>query len=273
MVIAGHDRMGRNGQRCWAGAAKLAATIGCHPKSLSAAIGDLVKWGYVGVEVSEDDGRRKGFRIIYDQVADAAGIGVRGQQTRSPSAYQSCGDRSPNDYLSKAVDRSPVDYPKGEIGSRSVPDEKPESPANARLSELSSKTNIFSKAGRYSSKERIDGEAAHARYGAQTHATLAARLGAGAAGWEALMALTDDTRLWLEQSESDGTLSEDDLMTARIEAARAAAVMLKDMPTPARVRLEVEAQAALERRGVRGRPMPKVVEVSARIGVSRCTGS
>lgn len=104
-AIAGHDRMGRNGQGCWAGRKAMAARLGCTETSFSEAISWLVKKGYVEVMISETDGRRRGYRVVYDTAEDAKGIGARHKENGSANADVSASDQSANADAS-ARDRS-----------------------------------------------------------------------------------------------------------------------------------------------------------------------
>lgn len=94
-TIAGHDRMGRNGQCCWAGRATLAKLVDCHPSRLSTAISDLIEWGYLDEERHKDDGRKKGYRVIYEAAPDAAGIGSKMKENRLQDGNLSEADRLP----------------------------------------------------------------------------------------------------------------------------------------------------------------------------------
>ena len=85
-AIAGHDRMGRNGQGCWAGRKAMAERIGCTETSFSEAVSWLVKNGYVEVMLSETDGRKRGYRVLYETAEDAKGIGAKLKGDRSADA-------------------------------------------------------------------------------------------------------------------------------------------------------------------------------------------
>ena len=84
MVIAAHDRLGRNGQCCWAGLKTLAQEVGCHPTNVSTALKKLRDAGYIGEARHKDDGRRKSYRIIYEAVSDAAVLKGVNRRTSLP---------------------------------------------------------------------------------------------------------------------------------------------------------------------------------------------
>ncbi|HEY0960668.1 MAG TPA: helix-turn-helix domain-containing protein [Novosphingobium sp.] len=107
-TIAGHDRMGRNGQCCWAGRKTLAERVQCAEGSFSRAVSDLIEWGYLKVVRNEGDARRVGYAVIYEAEADAAGIGSKGKPDRSPVRHLSEGDRSPTRHPS-ATDKARKD--------------------------------------------------------------------------------------------------------------------------------------------------------------------
>lgn len=110
-AIAGHDRMGRNGQGCWAGRKAMAARIGCTETSFSEAISWLVKEGYIEVMVSETDGRRRGYRVVYDTAEDAKGIGARHKESGSANADVSQLDKSANADVSTGDRSAKADQP------------------------------------------------------------------------------------------------------------------------------------------------------------------
>ncbi|MER8810456.1 helix-turn-helix domain-containing protein [Mesorhizobium australicum] len=78
MAIAAHDRFGANGTGCYASHPRLAALVGCHPKSLSRSIGTLANSGYIEVKPHPLNGRLRVYHIIYtefDALYLKAGIG------------------------------------------------------------------------------------------------------------------------------------------------------------------------------------------------------
>ncbi|MBO0140212.1 winged helix-turn-helix transcriptional regulator [Agrobacterium sp. Ap1] len=93
-VVAAHDRMGRNGQCCWAGRKAMASRVGCTEGSFSEAMTVLVKRGYIEVEQDTEDARRRGYRVMYQAEQDAAGMGFKPSLNRSADTDPSGGDRS-----------------------------------------------------------------------------------------------------------------------------------------------------------------------------------
>jgi DNA-binding MarR family transcriptional regulator len=71
-AIALHDALsnsrldGKLGAGCYAGLDTLAKECGVNYANLSVAIGQLREWGYVEQEQSDDDKRRRVYRVIYD---------------------------------------------------------------------------------------------------------------------------------------------------------------------------------------------------------------
>ena len=207
MVIAGHDRMGRNGQCCWIGREKLAARVGCHPSSLSTSITDLISLGYLEVVKSESDGRKRGYRVIYDTNADAAGIGASPRKNRLRDGNLSHESRLRDGNLSLS------EKPDKNVVFQSVTDNFPETQY------IQYKQNIETRGRREPS---LGSGTGGEFYGVNTHPELVERLGAGNTqqGWEHLMNLSDETRKWLEHRCSDGTLDADNILTALSEARR-----------------------------------------------------
>lgn len=225
LVIAGHDRMGRNGQCCWAGRKKLAARVGCDPSSLSSAISDLVDMEYLQEERHENDGRKKGFRVIYKAEEDAPGIGIEFQKNRFPDENLSDENRLADENLS-AGDRFP---------DRNI--SRDEDPTNTQqkqcVESYDRKPNILRRNKTYKSEDstyRSEDQKYHPQkhhpevgkklYGPNTHATIVQALGPD--GWGILTSLPPPMLEYLEQRVTDGTLNDEDLMIARREAREAA---------------------------------------------------
>ncbi|UKK92062.1 helix-turn-helix domain-containing protein [Brucella pseudogrignonensis] len=106
-TVAGHDRMGRNGQCCWAGRDTLARLVGCNPSRLSSAVSELIDLGYLEEHRHEDDGRRKGYRVVYLIDQDAAGIGSKLKEDRLPDGNVSHSNRLRNGNLNRGRNRLP----------------------------------------------------------------------------------------------------------------------------------------------------------------------
>lgn len=211
MVIAGYDRMGRNGQCCWAGAKKLAARAGCHPKRLSTAISDLTSFGYLTVLQGETDKRKRGYRVVYTAKVDAAGIGIQLQdnglqdgnlKSRKGTQYDESRLRDSNLSTSEELENTQAyqQVSDGPIETQYIP--------------LKQNNNR-----RYGGEALLGNGSGRQRYGADTHPELVDRLGDGNAqkGWDILIELNDDTREWLEQRCSDGTLDVADVLAAQSE--------------------------------------------------------
>jgi DNA-binding MarR family transcriptional regulator len=75
-AVAAHDRMGRNGQPCRASLKTLAGKVGARDTSVSIALNRLSVRGYLEPLPVASDARRKAWRVIYDESADAAAMGV-----------------------------------------------------------------------------------------------------------------------------------------------------------------------------------------------------
>src|SRR5262245_29254394 len=63
--VATYDRLGRNGQGCWAGSKRLADDSGCREYHVSDALSDLRRFGYIASERHPMNRRTKVHRIIY----------------------------------------------------------------------------------------------------------------------------------------------------------------------------------------------------------------
>tara|TARA_R110000751_G_scaffold180038_1_gene286410 strand:+ start:22626 stop:23405 length:780 start_codon:yes stop_codon:yes gene_type:complete len=226
MAVAVHDRMGRNGQCCWAGRKKLTSRVGCDPSSFSSAISDLVEMEYLQEERHEKDGRKKGYRVVYKRMEDANGIGIELKTNRFP-----------DENLNTTESRFPVENLN--TGDR-FPDENPYIGDNSGIVEQKQcddsqepKPNILSRNLRYKSEDLKYGcehpkyglqkhhqEGQKKLYGARTHPTIVRAF--GPEGWEILTNLPQPTLEYLEQRVTDGTLDGEDVMRARGEARIAA---------------------------------------------------
>lgn len=65
VAIAAHYRFKANGQGSWAGHPRLAALCGCHLKSLSRILRDLVEWGYIEVSTNPTNRKRRIYTVLY----------------------------------------------------------------------------------------------------------------------------------------------------------------------------------------------------------------
>lgn len=216
-TIAGHDRMGRNGQCCWAGRAKLASLVDCHPSRLSTAISDLIEWGYLDEERHKDDGRKKGYRVVYEAAPDAAGIGSKvkedrlhdgniSEANRLPKRNQSSRNRLP-DRNNSLLGKSAISQPFQSFAS-----------GGAKLNILGRNQDITQKQG--------SGEGARGQSSGQKLTNrLVEMLGGGdsVAGWELYGELPDEERKWLERRLYRAELTADDIGQARMTARKAVA--------------------------------------------------
>ena len=82
MVIAGHDRMQRNGQGCWIHRDKLAARVGCTPQNFSKSVQKLIAAGLLRMRDIPGDARKKSFMLVYEAGEDARAIGVPDDKIR-----------------------------------------------------------------------------------------------------------------------------------------------------------------------------------------------
>lgn len=218
-TIAGHDRMGRNGQCCWAGRNKLAELVGCNPSRLSTAISDLTEWGYLEEQRHAEDGRRKGYRVLYEAKADAAGIGCAPKENKLPERNPSEGqDRLPQ-RNAKGANRLPKSNKPTDFDSdknQQNHDFKPPTP----------KPNILGRNQDITQKHGFGGSGMGARAAAQmATARLVDLLGQGdkAAGWQLYGDLPEEDCRWLERRLHQGELTAADLAEARLMARKAVA--------------------------------------------------
>jgi DNA-binding MarR family transcriptional regulator len=65
IAIAGHDRIGKNGQGCWLSQNKLAAVVHCSKSHLSNALATLRDLGYISSQVNPDKRWFRIHRIVY----------------------------------------------------------------------------------------------------------------------------------------------------------------------------------------------------------------
>jgi hypothetical protein len=94
-VIALHDRLGRNGQGCWASQRTLASMIGCDYTRLSDAITRLKASGYIKVGRNKNDRRMQTFSVIYCE-QDALLIGKPSRDKALPNGKPSPADSLPD---------------------------------------------------------------------------------------------------------------------------------------------------------------------------------
>ena len=72
-VIAFHDRLGKNGQGCWAGRKGLAQEAAISETHFSDAVSDLRRWGYVASEQNPTKRNQQIHRVIYDELGPKYG--------------------------------------------------------------------------------------------------------------------------------------------------------------------------------------------------------
>ncbi|MDQ0318761.1 hypothetical protein QO002_000899 [Pararhizobium capsulatum DSM 1112] len=209
-VVAAHDRMGRNGQCCWAGQKKLAAMVKCDPTRLSNSLSKLVNRKYLQELRDENDKRRKGFRVIYVADKDAAAIGSKVR------------DRLPDGNVNSASDRLPD-------GNASGPDRLPNSHLNGNTEVMKGKINQALKSAMpnpniFCEAEHIPLKGGFGGGKKPPDRVLADLLGNGdsGAGWNMLTQLPDEVLHHLRERYAAGDLDPGDLLQAR-DAIRKAA--------------------------------------------------
>ncbi|MGE6739660.1 helix-turn-helix domain-containing protein [Allorhizobium pseudoryzae] len=216
-TIAGHDRMGRNGQCCWAGRNKLADLVGCHPSRLSTAISDLIEWGYLEEQRHESDGRKKGYRVVYEAAADAAGIGSKPKGDRLQDSNLSEAERLP-DRNQSAGNRLRKRDNSDDQNTKNVQ-------VNHGFDDLRPKLNILGRNQDITQKQGFGGGGKGS--GSAQHLTnkLVEALGGGSqtVGWELYGGLPEEDRSWLERRLWQGALTAEDVHQARLTARKAVA--------------------------------------------------
>lgn len=93
--ISSHDRMSLltgTGQGCWASLSTIAEAVGAHITSVSTAISELAKLGYLQITPMETDRRKRVYRVIYQEAQAADHFSVE-----KPSPAQSIGNSEMND--------------------------------------------------------------------------------------------------------------------------------------------------------------------------------
>ncbi len=212
MVIAGRDRMSRNGQYCWESSTKLADRIGCNAKCFSSAVSELESMGYLETQKSENDKRKRGVRVVYDLEEDAVGIGVDLEKCRSRQASHSSRERLPDGNQSR-VSRLPDSN-----HSRVMKQEEDQQYQHDK--EIRPKPNILGINQYNTHKCRPgSGKTGPARY-RDPDAEIARRFGNN--GWEVLQAIDDETLRYLKRQLWKGTLDDKDLRSAVLEVRRVA---------------------------------------------------
>lgn len=67
MVIAAHDRMGKNSIGCYASHTRLAAIVRCHLKSLSRSLRTLAEKGYISGELHPLNRKTRIYKVLYTE--------------------------------------------------------------------------------------------------------------------------------------------------------------------------------------------------------------
>lgn len=232
-TVAGHDRMGRNGQCCWAGRDTLASLVGCHPSRLSSAVSDLIELGYLEEQRHEDDARRKGYRVVYLAEQDAAGIGSKVKDDRLPTRNLNRGaNRLPSGNVNDDENRLPTRnvsqsnrLPKSNVNQadrlrksnlKSTQD-RVKDVVNQSVKVVSDKRNILSRNLNISSEATQRGfEKRNQREQQRAQSALAKAIGND--GWEVLAAMVETERDRLIERVLDG---EDEREIARTLTAEA----------------------------------------------------
>jgi DNA-binding MarR family transcriptional regulator len=100
LVIAAHDRLGKNGQGCWLAQNRIAEIVHCSKSHLSNVLGELRDWGFIKSKINRD---RRWFRVhsvVYtdkDFSCLEPGKSVHPQRNRSDKSVSSpvnCLDKS-----------------------------------------------------------------------------------------------------------------------------------------------------------------------------------
>lgn len=213
-TIAGHDRMGRNGQCCWAGRNTLAELVGCHPSRVSTAIRDLIEWGYLEEQRHEEDGRKKGYRVVYEAAPDAAGIGCKVKENRLQDGNLSKGNRLPNRNLTgrnRLPDRN-----------KSAPDSEPVSQRFQGVEAFLPKRNILGRNQDITQKQGLGEGARGASSGQNLTNRLVELLGNGdsVTGWQVYGDLLEEDRKYLERRLYRDELTSDDIGQARLNTRK-----------------------------------------------------
>jgi hypothetical protein len=137
-AVALHDRLGVNGQGCWAGRRRLAQDSGCNETHVSDALGDLRLYGYIVSTPHPRDNRTSVHRVVYTD--DDAAIGM----------------------AAKAADRSRSRDPLKDNRSQKDARKVPLGNANALNARQNSAPNILGRCI-YIGSEKNSAEAEHSR--------------------------------------------------------------------------------------------------------------
>ncbi|MCW5695320.1 MAG: hypothetical protein KIS96_01165 [Bauldia sp.] len=96
MVVAAHDRLGRNGLGCTASVSRIAELAGVDYTVCSAALNHLMRCGYLEGARQQDDGRARIWRVVYTD--DDAKVLPNPRRGRLPPRKPSPADSLPGDH-------------------------------------------------------------------------------------------------------------------------------------------------------------------------------
>ena len=116
MVIAAHDRMGKNSIGCYASHTRLAAIVRCHLKSLSRSLRTLAEKGYISGELHPLNRKTRIYKVLY---TEADGLSMKPLQdvigSKTVTIDSDLGNETATDRGSKGNSVAPN---RGAIGNR-----------------------------------------------------------------------------------------------------------------------------------------------------------
>ncbi len=231
-AIAYFDRFGRNGYGCIAGHQKISETAAIHYTNIGRLRDDLENWGYLKIQPSPLDRRRRVYRVIYNEKQkivgrftnnDGAIVGEQNQQrteSNEESSEQYIG-RSPFKKSCVTKIDNPFSIVGGEASNDGVPniddapfvdDEIRDKNASAAdvIPVEKSEDGLQNKKMRFLTAEQKQLEKARG----DARREIANRLGGGEQGWRAMQRMDDESLDELVDRQVNDELTDADLKDA-----------------------------------------------------------
>ncbi len=231
-AIAYFDRFGRNGYGCIAGHQKISETAAIHYTNIGRLRDDLENWGYLKIQPSPLDRRRRVYRVIYNEKQkivgrftnnDGAIVGEQNQQrteSNEESSEQYIG-RSPFKKSCVTKIDNPFSIVGGEASNDGVPniDDAPfvddeirdKNASNADVIPVEkSEDGLQNKKMRFLTAEQKQLEKARG----DARREIANRLGGGEQGWRAMQRMDDESLDELVDRQVNDELTDADLKDA-----------------------------------------------------------
>lgn len=116
MVVAFHDRFGRNGTGCYAGNKKMAEEADCNIKSLSRTLRELAEWGYITAKVNPLNKKTRIYNVAYAEPENGSRFATNvGSIGNSPAT---CADENGNNFADEVPQIGSKDFDEDEQNQR-----------------------------------------------------------------------------------------------------------------------------------------------------------